>query len=620
MPAMARRKRNGSLLAAAAVVAAYCALRAVRDEPRVPTEPGTPIVACEISGGADRVAAVHAEAASRPTAVGGASTRAVAAAPFAEPRAEATVGTIVLRAVDAANGAPVVAAKATVYGAAMGGTPALADARTDADGVATLTPLPPRAVDVVVAAAGYAFKSERVRLSRGRLRVALTVRLPALPRIAGRVVDEAGGPISGARVQARGSGGPAETTAGDGSFSVAVFAFPNADPAATLGTVDVEHPLFAPHAAEIVHGGTIVLPRTRPRLTGAVRTVLGTPVAGARVSAANRYAGDVVAEPRRVATVLAGPDGAFELPELSPGPLEVEVVAEGFFRAFAPPAQLVSGSPIPVLPLDPSTTPAPFVVVLSRARTTAGEVRWDDGEPVAGAVVRALGTAQQWVSDAAAPTASDGGFAIELPEDEPVAFYEVAPPRGRLFVVPPPAPSRDGVVRLTVAREPTRRGRVLDAETDLPIAGAEIAVWDGWMWGPGSVSSSDADGYVDVLKAMREPQRWIVRAATYAPGSFAVPTDPAPRILTVRLDRAGAVGGFVGAHAGVEVRRPDGGPAEDPRLGFHRERATSDALGYFEIDDLAPGRYRLIVYEREGAVVAERDVEIAAGSLTRFDL
>lgn len=610
---MSRRSASAATLGVAAVlVAAMLILRAA-----APVVENSPIVACSISGGEERVVAVRAESASRPAVGGGSASRVVGAAAFVESRRAAFGGALVLRVVDAATEAPVADARAEAYRVPQSVDRPVAEVRSGADGVAAFAGLPSPAVDVVVSSTGYAPFYARVRLTPGRPRAELTVALRPLPRIPARVVDESGAPIAGARVRARGSDGPTEVTAGDGSFAVTWFVFPNTDPGATHVFVDVEHPDFAPHAAAYVRDGTIVLPRTRARLRGSVRTPLGTPVAGAAIAARSRLATAVVAEARRSATVRSGPDGAFELPELSPGPLEIEVVADGCFRWFAPPVVVFPSSTIPELSFDPRAEPAPLAVVLSRQRLVRGEVRWSDGPPCVGAAVEAIGYGHQWTSSSPGPTDDLGGFQIALPEDD-AASFAVTPPLRQTHVSAAATADADGVLRLVLPREAVRRGRILDAESGLPVAGADVALWDGWMWGPGSVRPSDADGFVEVYRSERTTQRWILRSDGYAPASVdaAVPESGEP--LTVLLVRAGAVGGFVGKNSAVEVRRFDDTAPEDPRLGFHRERAVADALGYVEIDDLAPGTYRFTLFGSDGAPAGSRVVDVVAGAYAGF--
>lgn len=312
--------------------------------------------------------------------------------------------------------------------------------------------------------------------------------------------------------------------------------------------------------------------------------------------------------------VLAGPDGEFEVPGAPPGPGHALVAStQGWGKAR--------------VDLPPLTGPVDGVVIeLRRLGAVTGSVLLPDGQPAAGATVRARwsGGARETVADAA------GAFSIEAPPGERSTLVIATAPgyaAARNAVVPP----RSGVTLRLGPTCPVETTPFLDAhgrpsrgalsceptQTDDPHE--EEPVDD-----PLEVAF-DEDGR-PLLDAL-PPGRWSIhmleRASEDEMRAWVLEVEVAPGPpLKLAFDGRGPRGKVEGRVLGaptddlvqVEVR-----PATPPTEGFgFLAAARASSSGQFAVADVPPGTYGVFASWEGGE--ARGEVEVREGATSWVEL
>lgn len=287
---------------------------------------------------------------------------------------------------------------------------------TGADGKAVLRGLADDWVRITASAPGYGPKTESKGIGGSDRESTLEISLAKGAAVSGRVIDEAGQPIAGARVWAmdaanawEGGAGErtAETSAKDGTFTIAAlsqgsylfFAKDEAHAPAATAPVTV--------AGDAPTTGVDIVMKAAATLAGVVVDPQGAPVAYATVRlSSKRYSADMVYR-----QAAADDRGTFEIKGLPR--TELRARAEG---------EEASSEAVDV---DLATTPqkTDLRLVLDRNATIAGVVVDELNEPVPEATVTAypdfLAGEVDWVmaSNATATTDGDGRFVLKGLDD-----------------------------------------------------------------------------------------------------------------------------------------------------------------------------------------------------------
>jgi len=239
--------------------------------------------------------------------------------------------------------------------------------------------------------------------------------------------------------------------------------------------------------------------------------------------------------------------------------------------------------------------------------------------------------------------AADGAFRIE--GLAPGTFRVAASAEGYVDAIEDGVEVRAGevtpgsIVKLRPAT--TLRGRVVDAVSGEPIAGAQVqhraSDTDENTWWDSGEAETGADGTFE-LRGL-EPDNIAVLAwhDAYAEGeSVAVPAAAGgvQEIGPIALVRGGAVEGVAVGEGGkpmangqvnAYVMQPEGGRS----LKHGYRNATADAAGAFHIEGLYPGKWRVqaqpAVLDGDWAAAQQKqiysdvDVDVAAGRTTRVE-
>ncbi|MEO6594312.1 MAG: sigma-70 family RNA polymerase sigma factor [Planctomycetota bacterium] len=248
-------------------------------------------------------------------------------------------------------------------------------ARTGAAGLFELAGLPAGDLTLTAEHSADGKAEQRVRTEADAV-VDCVLQLSRGIELQGRVVDEAGGPISGAGVHAASREWQASAgTDHDGKFVVANC------PAGQLLTVAVRKRGFAElRRADVDPSRGAVdwtVNRATVRISGIVRAPDGTPLPNARVSAV------VPAAAVTAAVHPSGPDGHFEIGPIAPGTWTIVVHSSAFPTFVSEPRdlaadevwdlgtiQLVAGGTV-VVSADGDRSGVTFAVVDAEARTSA---------------------------------------------------------------------------------------------------------------------------------------------------------------------------------------------------------------------------------------------------------
>ena len=485
-----------------------------------------------------------------------------------------------------------------------------------------------------------------VPVRRGRFAVAaggtLKVDLVLVPgaAISGRVVDEKGDPVPGAKgflVPAivaglrslAGSGPPrAFATGKDGSFRASRL-----EPGENLRLV-VRHPDFEEGAigglsvpSGSTRAGLRVVLRRAASVTGAVRDEKGAPIGGAEVwigptfesisvSGGSGPLASLVGMARpSYQRATAGADGRFEIRGLSPGKYTAGVAKPGYSTPAPAPLAIVQGA-----------AARPLEFVLLPGASISGIVRYTDGTPaadkvVSGVIPNATPDGGGWGSSQ--PTGPDGAFTI--PGLRVGVLYDLDLFEGRrggnprLRSVPSPS---DGV-EIVVPAPGRIAGTVADGGSRDPIP--DFQVWfdrdrssgqfsNLWNQGPRQGAPRGA-GIFDRLTVRSEdgsflleevpPGTWEVNveAKGYQPsriGGVIVGEGQTPAGLRIPMTRGATLhGSVVDAGSGravpearISLTAGGGGPGAG-LSSFSGEAASrgTDSDGLFEVEGLSPGKY-----------------------------
>lgn len=457
----------------------------------------------------------------------------------------------------------------------------------------------------------------------------VAIALQRAAAVSGRVTDETGAPVPGARVRfARDSnvralvrGGPAAflgrpgvTTGPDGAFRMrGLGAEKNLTlEAAKTGWVTAKRHGLTLRAGEVMKDVTLVL-RKGLEAKGRVVDAAGQPIAGAdvRLSRAERGGARFVFQfggmGRQKPDASTGADGTFRVTGLEPSEYSLAVSREGY----AP-------KTVPSLAVDPPGPADWGSITLAPGVPVAGLVRNSKGDAVVGAEVFAFGG--QSGGTRSSSTDAEGRFRLEgFSPDRPLMMSVVATGYAALQRQVTPSPQE---IVLTLKTTATIRGRVEDATSQRPIsdfsasyseaqggfAGGVRVVMGG---GENERVFQSSDGSFELADV--PPGRWNVRASSpgYRPTEVAgveVGEGETKEGIVLSLKKGGIVSGRV-----LDPRRGTGvansavswsegsnssgmGPAMALLASLDGGAATSvatDADGRFRFEGLPPGRITL---------------------------
>lgn len=492
------------------------------------------------------------------------------------------------------------------------------EAVTGADGRFEVRDLPGGTWSLEARAAGYAPLSvPGLALPEGAGSTDLgTVMLPPGVAVEGYAVDPRGRPVEGA-----------EIGAADSSTSVAMMRFGRPEdrtPAAVTGAdgyfriedrragetinLDASRPGYARSAAP----GVRVPPEEPVRIVMQPASVVegrtvdddGKPVAGAKIV--------LIPTERRGGFQMrdgtSDDTGAFRIEDVPPGALEARAMAPGFQAAYVSNLEARAGQDLKGVE-----------IVLATGAVVEGRVLSPSGKPVAGANVELMEEEARGSFRMPVSAATDGDGRYRLDGLAPGTRTIQATHEGyRRAVRDLEVRSGENALDLSLEGGAEVRGRVVD-EGGAPVVGARVSLREGWRsWDmPSTVSGADGsftlagvadgtyrlsgqkDGY-----ALDEEGQEVIVAGTSVGG------------LEIKLSRGGAI---VGQLLGLDftdlsqVRIFSASPGG--RTGVVRPD------GSYRIDNLAPGKQRVLAMLPAGTRQAEGEVELEPGvSEARLDL
>ncbi len=558
---------------------------------------------------------------------------AVLAAGASEPVAIALAPTATLagRVVDADSGKPLAGIRLVARGES-----AVFQARSAADGRYSFRGLGPRRYRLSAEDDRFVPWAKSVSVAAGQAETQ-DVPLARAATLAGRVVNEDGVPVEGARVRLSREGEnvfrafmrsmeeeQAVRTSRDGSFRATRLA------AGDNQRLDVRHDDYEERAiggisltAGAVRSGLTVVMRRGLSLRGVVKDEDGRPLAGCEVSlsaARSIRAGRggmqmQLIGPGSQLRRETGPDGRFEFRGLKAGEYTLAARRAGFSRASVDPVNV-----------SEARAGEPLELTLRPGSTISGVLRDKSGNGASGWFVSARPAGQgggmpmgPGANRTEEPTGPDGAFLLEgLLAGE---SYELQV-MGQAGL----GPRRSGVaapaegIELTVNGTGQVRGRVVDAESGRAVPDFQLRYQpDGqggmrfvMRAGPGggrgpyerqSFHSEDGSFVLEDVPA----GRWTVEAfaAGYQAGTASAVTvaeGEATEGVEVRLSKGGVVSGRVLESRGgrpildatVRAEQSGGGPGTVMmRIGGEGgdNEASTDAEGRYELTGLAPGTW-----------------------------
>lgn len=481
-------------------------------------------------------------------------------------------------------------------------------ARTDARGKYRLTGLAARAYDVWATRTG--FLGARIAAVAAEPASPGTANI-ALPRgavVSGKVVDEKGAPLAGARVRIEGGlsmrrGSRARNgavTMADGTYRIHEL------PSGRNFLVEAQKPGYAPgrraglslKTGETLAGMTIVL-KGGLEAKGRVVDSAGNGIPGVEVRLTRRESNNQGfafvggRPPRPDATSTA--DGTFVVRGLEEAEYSAVVTRDGFAPKSIQSLAVRSGV---------ENVWAP--VTLQAGVSLAGVVKTTAGAPVVGAHV------QWWIpnpgggfnQDRSATSDVDGRFRLDgLAPGAAVQISTSAEGFASSSKTATP-PSDDLVVILRTAG--TIRGRVEDADAKRPVPGFSVASGTSQVgggqsffmrdWSAAGSPAQSEDGTFEIPNVTPGKITVRVTAPGYRPGEVAVEVAEGEMKegVVVSLRRGGSISGRVVdggrgtpiANASV-IWQPSG--ARTTMGDFSSNSTTTDADGKFRFDGLPPG-------------------------------
>jgi len=511
-----------------------------------------------------------------------------------------------------AAGAPLAGAKVIA-----GFTFDSADATTGADGTFTVqAPVLGDVTWVAVGREGSAVRTSSVDVSSEDADKPLDVELSPDPVARGRVTDERGAPIAGARVnvvprpEADDTGavdeaprfppGPPPSAACDaeGRFSLRYRRTSEGD------FLVATAPGFAPRRDDVASDATtetsIVLPKACELTGRVVRGDTGAPAAGVRVAQiVDENAGDddLVRAGRVVAVTSA--DGSFRVTGIGSGACPLCVFAHGWLtRRVSVEVPLVAAVRVEIEP----------------SLTLAGRLLFEDGSPAADVEVAAYDRPRDadgsWSAQVSRSVRSraDGRFAI--PGLRPVPHWvgvQWGEPRVIAESIGPFSPDADVERPMRVARGASIVGRLVDLQGrpfvveeggDEPVVRATPAGGADRPDGRGRAEPGEPTGAFSVGGLDHGAYDVAVRARGFVPVKLKnVRADAGP--LVVKMDPGLSLSGVVlGADGRPLANVTLVATSEDPAAadGDAQRDCDTDDRGAFRIAGLSQGRWRLDLY------------------------
>lgn len=503
------------------------------------------------------------------------------------------------------RGAPIAGAELTVNG--------WPDVTTfsDADGRYELkVPGPP--YPLLVQKTGYRERFLDAYVVEGTPRTELDLELLPGAVFTGRVVDEAGTPIAGAKVAASGLARGTETDA------AGQFVFGGAAPDNNQG-LTVTKAGFQPTSTVAWAGGAPLEIVLRPGLVLTVRVVddRGEGLAGVRVG--------VKSEPFRPMENRGYSDaqGRLRVADLPTKTIDVLADKAGFVSVHTE--------------VDVPAQSGELVLVLRSGRSIAGRVLDQNGLPIVGASLYCQATAadgEPRTVGSRAVSDLEGRFTIRELPPEPCDLQAHHDDFRRASLPAVAGSPTDLLVRMEPAASVA--GRVVDGITEAPVAAFTIALSADHELHPlqyvDPVRFANADGSFAVKHWQLQPGVALfvdVAAAGYAPqrvvGAAQVEALRDPHVIrlfagtTVRgVVRDAATGAPVQE---VEVVLQSGDPQDATRRAYltatdegpNKTAVFTDAAGRFELPCVPPGENRLLLAHRDYPKRTFGPFEVPAG-------
>lgn len=446
-----------------------------------------------------------------------------------------------------------------------------------------------------------------------------TVMLPAGVAVEGYVVDPRGRPVEGA-----------EVSAADGSQPVAMMRFgrrPDDAPgaAASISGADGYFRIEDRRAGETVNldarrdGYTAAsAPGVRVPPGEPVRIVMqpasavegrvvdddGKPVGGARIVLfpSERRGGFQMREGN------SDDSGLFRVEDVPPGALQARASAPGFQTASLANLEVRAGQDLKGVE-----------IVLAEGAAVEGRVLSPSGRPVAGAIVAVQEGDRDFFSVPSSAASTDGDGRYRLDGVAPGARTVHASQEGyRRTVRDLEVRPGENTLDLTLEGGAEVRGRVVD-EGGAPVPGARVSLREGWRSWDLPRGVSGADGSFTLTSVADGTYHLLAEKEGYArneEGQEVTVAGSSVGGVEVKLGRGGAVAGqLLGLDftdlAQVRVFSEGGGS----RTGMVRPD------GSYRVENLSPGRRRIVAALPGGTRQAEGEVDLEPGvSEARLDL
>lgn len=415
--------------------------------------------------------------------------------------------------------------------------------------------------------------------------------------IVGRVIDEAGQPISGASVSAHGTYGWRETTSdSEGEFRIRGLPLRSVQLSASATgfsrrSIEIEAAEF--HEITLVPTSTIT-GRVVDRRTGA-------PISNFELGAVSQGELDLARIPLGVLRRQVTPSGEFTLTDVGAPLAFVLVRVEGYAMGI----QRVDTSTPGEFEIEVALEPIPDFdgVVVDRR-----------GEPVPGASIHAArGPSVYEEQDRSlATTDGDGRFQVEVLVER----------SGRLVATHPDfAPGHAEYAMDQLAGRTLRielpdlghvTGRITEGGVGLPGASVQIADEQGY-----TVEETDADGHYEIARAEGRALIRVSRPGETAPAAFANIEVKEGEVTRQDFELERGVTRVTG-----RVHRGSTAPTRAKLMLLRADAASAvgaisaeaDASGRFEFDSVSDGTYQLVLealFGENDLVTRARTIEIA---------